>query len=107
MSSSSKYPVAIQAKLPMVASEKSRQPFRAPKRKLEEEDNLDEEETEDNVCSLYSQSPESSVIEPCEGPSDATISSQRVKESNQPVLSRQVHVRVYSHQLVICLKCDR
>ena len=96
MSSSSKYPVAIQAKLPMVASEKSRQPFRAPKRKLEEEDNLDEEGTEDNVCSLYSQSPESSPViepsEPCEGPSDATISSQGVKESNQPVLSRQVHV---------------
>ncbi len=96
MSSSSKYPVAIQAKLPMVASEKSRQPFRAPKRKLEEEDKLDEEGTEDNVCSLYSQSPESSSViepsEPREGPSDATISSQGVKESNQPVLSRQVHV---------------
>ncbi len=95
MSSSTKYPVAIQAKLPLVASERSKQPFRAPKRKLEEEI-LEEESTEENVCSLYSQpSPESShVTETREESTDATVSSQGVKESNQPINSRQVHVRM-------------
>ncbi|XP_064402731.1 exonuclease 1-like [Halichondria panicea] len=89
MSSSTKYPVAIQAKLPLVASERSKQPFRAPKRKLEEEI-LEEESTEENVFSLYSQpSPESShVTETREESTDATVSSQGVKESNQPINSR-------------------
>ena len=52
--SNKNYPLAIQAKLPLVSTEKSKQPFRVPKRKLvplkdEDEGSLGEQE----LCSMY------------------------------------------------------
>ena len=65
-SSNKNYPLTIQAKLPLVSTEKSKQPFRAPKRKPpplkdDDEDSLGEQE----LCSMYmsSSDPDAKVRE--------------------------------------------